>query len=143
MGADFGENGPEAAGGVDAFWMQVWRLTGPWVLYDGTCPMCRRGEQIFGTRLRRRGFRLTTLQSAVGCHFAQGRCDEMKVVTREGRVIGGAEGMAYLCDRFWWTRMLAWAWRVPVARRWMEQGYRWIAAHRHCDGNACAVRGAL
>ncbi len=119
---------------MDALLNEAWKLTGPWVLYDGNCPLCRRGEKLFGAMLRRRGFRLATLQSAAGCYFSNGREDEMKVVTREAKVIGGAEGLAYISGFVWWAVPLEWCWRIKALRPLLEWGYRWVAAHRKCEG---------
>jgi predicted DCC family thiol-disulfide oxidoreductase YuxK len=137
MGGDFGEE--FGACGETAFLAEAWRLTGPWILYDGDCPLCRRGEEMFGSMMRRRGFRLETLQGEVGGYFAGGRTEEVRVVTREGRMIGGAEGFAYICGHVWWALPVAWAWRIHGLRGLMRMAYRWVAAHRGCDGKACGT----
>ena len=112
-------------------------LTGPWVLYDGTCRICRGGAARFGPMLRRRGFRLATLQSPVGRQFATDGRDEMKVVTRDGRLLGGAEGVAHICKCIWWARPVAIAWRFRFCRTLMRRLYRWIADRRHCTPAGC------
>ena len=64
---------------------------GPWILYDGTCGLCSGGATRLGPIVVRRGFRLTPLQSPIGRAFDSG-VDEMQVITRRGKVVGGVEG---------------------------------------------------
>lgn len=124
---------------TDEVLIRSWELTGPWVLYDGNCPLCRRGERIFGAMLRWRGFRLETLQSGVGRYFSGGTELEMKVVTREGKVVGGVDGLLYISRFVWWALPLRVAGKVRAVRLLLERAYRWVAAHRGCDAT-CRVR---
>ena len=89
--------------------------------------------------MRRRGLRLATLQSAIGRELASGGVDEMRVLTRSGGVIGGAEGIAYLCGYVWWAKPVGWLWRMAWGRRIMRRAYIWVAAHRHCAAGVCEV----
>lgn len=111
---------------------QAHLLTGPWILYDGTCHLCQSGARRFGPLLRRRGFRLAPLQSAIARSFVHDTVYEMKVVTRRGQILGGADGIAHIARHIWWTRPLAWLWLVPPLRPLFRRLYAWIAAHRHC-----------
>ena len=88
-----------------------------WVLYDETCRICRHGAAQFGPMLQRRGFRLAPLQSEVGRRHAVDGKDEMKVVTSNGRIFGGAEAIAFLSGHIWWAKPLGWLWRAgPMSR---------------------------
>jgi predicted DCC family thiol-disulfide oxidoreductase YuxK len=122
---------------MNAIERQAILLTGPWVLYDGTCRVCRGSVVRFGPTLRRRGFRFATLQSEIGRAFDPGNADEMKVLLGDGTIIGGAEGMAHLCRHIWWARPLAWLWRVPAMRPYLRRAYARFAARRHCASVAC------
>ncbi len=100
------------------------------VFYDAECRFCiawaRRGEHWLG----KRGFRFAPLSEAA---------DEMRLQTTDGETIGGARAMVYLARRVWWTWPL-WAMsRVPSVMRWMERGYRWLAARRYCLNGACEI----
>ncbi len=114
-------------------------LTGPWILYDGTCRFCQSGAQCFGPMLRR-GFRLETLQNPLARQFITDTVDEMKVITRRGEILGGADGIAHICRHIWWTRPLARLWLLPPLRLFFRRLYAWIAARRHCLGGKCQRR---
>jgi predicted DCC family thiol-disulfide oxidoreductase YuxK len=124
---------------MDVLEAEACRLTGPWIFYDGDCPLCRGGERRFGPMVRRRGIRLATLQSERGRHFAGQGEDEMKVLTHEGQVIGGVEGFVYVSSYVWWARPLGWAWRWRRLRPMFQRVYRNIAKNRGCDG-ACGIK---
>jgi predicted DCC family thiol-disulfide oxidoreductase YuxK len=123
----------------DEILIRSWELTGPWILYDGHCPLCRRGERIFGAMLRRRGFRLETLQSEVGCYFSGGTESEMKVVMGRGKTVGGVDGLLYISGFVWWAAPMRVLGKVSAVRALLERAYRWVAEHRGCDA-ACHVR---
>ena len=94
---------------------------GPWILYDGTCGLCSGGATRLGPIVVRRGFRLTPLQSPIGRAFDSG-VDEMQVITRRGKVVGGVEAFAYICRHVWWAMPLTMLWYLPGCRqmlRWM------------------------
>jgi hypothetical protein len=70
---------------------------------------------------------------------------EMRVLTREGRVLGGADSLVYLAGemdarrRPWWAWLLVIGGRMPVAMPIMRAAYRWIAARRSCRHGSCTV----
>jgi predicted DCC family thiol-disulfide oxidoreductase YuxK len=120
---------------MDRILQTSWERTGPWVLYDGECALCRAGAARFAALLHRRGFRLAPLQSPVGRHFAPGQLSEMKLVTRDLRILGGAAAIAAIARTIWWAKPLAWLWNVRLLRPALKHAYRWIARHRSCtDG---------
>jgi predicted DCC family thiol-disulfide oxidoreductase YuxK len=114
-------------------------LTGPWILFDGTCAICRAGEARFGRMVRCRGFRLATLQSRIGREFDVPSTDEMKVITRDGAVLGGAEGFVHICSYIWWATPMALLWKIPLAQRGLRNAYQWVAANRHCANASCEI----
>jgi predicted DCC family thiol-disulfide oxidoreductase YuxK len=118
-----------------------------WVLYDGRCGFCSAGARRTAGILKSLGFDLLPLQTpwvvqrlgASATLMAQ----EMALLTREGRVVGGVDAYVYVAEQFWWGRPFAWlARRRPVDRvlRWT---YRWIAAHRQQISAACRLRPDL
>jgi hypothetical protein len=63
----------------------------------------------------------------------------MKVLTHDGRTLGGADALIYLASRLWWSRPVSAIAQIPAVRRLLWRGYRWIAAHRSCIRGACRV----
>lgn len=102
------------------------------VLYDGECPLCLGLVDRFGPFISGLGFELGSLQEA-GYPL-----DEMRVVTADGRVYGGADGVVHLVSRVWWGRPLASLTRLPGGMPLARRAYRFVAARRHCRGGACA-----
>ena len=102
------------------------------VLYDGQCPLCLGLVDRFGAFIARRGFELGTLQAA-GYPL-----DEMRVVTVDGRVFGGADAVLHIVGQVWWGRPLTLLAGLPGAMPLARRAYRFIAARRSCVGGACA-----
>ena len=109
----------------------------PWILYDGSCEICTREAARLGAVAARRGFVLATLQSPVGRALDTLGTDEMKVVTHQGSVLGGAEAIVYVARHVWWAWPLAFLWRFAHCRSVLRRLYRWIADHRHCLDGVC------
>ena len=112
-----------------------------WVLYDGDCGMCTALARRFSSALARRDFKLAPLQENwVRAKLAlpeEELMSEMRVLTPEGGVIGGADSIVYLASRIWWAKPFALAARLPGAMPALRGGYRWIAEHRGCRHGAC------
>ncbi len=114
------------------------------LFFDADCRFCSALAGRFGPLLRGREFAIEPLQGGV----AQRRLGmepgealtEMKVITREGGTVGGAEAVVYLARFVWWgvpIRLLA---RLPGGMGLLRRGYRWVARNRACVGGACGVR---
>lgn len=117
-----------------------------WVFYDGQCSLCIDLADRFGRSLARRGFGLAPLQTPwvrnrLGL-TPRSDLTDMKVLTRDGEVLGGADGAIHLARYLWWAWPLYALARLPGMRRMLRLGYRWIAERRHCLGGACAPRRA-
>ena len=115
---------------------------GGWVLYDAQCRFCvglaRRAER----PLARRKFRLAPLQTdgaRAGLGNGEELLREMRVVTAQGRVFGGAAAVVELARHFWWAAWLQGVAKLPLGKRALDAAYRWIAARRYCLGGACAL----
>jgi hypothetical protein len=63
---------------------------------------------------------------------------EMRLVLDDGGACGGAEAMIALARLIWWAAPLVWLSHVPGAKRLLDAGYLWLAAHRKCVGVACS-----
>ena len=112
-----------------------------WVFYDGRCSMCARTVGRVRRTLIRRGFLLAPLQRG----WVQERLglgpeellDEMRVLTADGEILGGAEAAIYLARHIWWGRPLATLARVPGALSVLRRLYRFIARRRRRFGGVC------
>ena len=111
--------------------------------YDAACPFCVRWTNRARGTLESRGFVIIPLQSdwarrALKVPEAD-LLREMRVVTLQGEVFGGADALLYL------ARRIAWAWplwalaSVPGVKPLVGAVYRIVAANRTCAGNACRV----
>src|SRR4029077_11809724 len=96
-----------------------------------------RCERIF----RPRGFLFLPLQT----NWIMDRLDlepgaplgEMRLLTADGRSIGGADAVVFLARQIWWAWPFAALAQSPAMHKLLDRGYRWIAAHRDCDHITC------
>ncbi len=107
-----------------------------WILYDGDCRYCVAAAHRFERLFRRRGFHFIPLQTP----WVQERLgfqlgaplEEMRVLTRENRNLGGVDAVIFLAGRIWWSSPFPLVAKLPGVRGVLDRGYRWIAAHRGC-----------
>src|SRR6266487_592884 len=112
-----------------------------WILYDGDCRSCAGAAKRFERIFRRRGFLFLPLQT----DWVMKRLDlepgapleEMRVLTSDGRDVGGADAVILLGRQIWWVWPFVALARLPGMHKLLDRGYRWIAAHRGCDHIAC------
>ncbi len=112
-----------------------------WILYDGDCRSCAGAAKRFERIFRRRGFLFLPLQT----DWVMKRLDlepgapleEMRVLTSDGRDVGGADAVIFLGRQIWWVWPFVALARLPGMHKLLDRGYRWIAAHRGCDHIAC------
>src|SRR4029077_2661714 len=112
-----------------------------WILYDGACRSCAASAQRFDRIFRRRGFLFLPLQT----NWVMQRLDlepgapleEIRVLTADGRGIGGADAVVFLARQICWALPFAALAQSPAMHKLLDRGYRWIAAHRDCDHITC------
>jgi len=107
-----------------------------WIFFDEDCSFCRdlalRFERLFG----KRGFYFEPLQR----EWVQERLnltreqalEEMRILTEDGQVFGGADAVIFLARQLWWAAPFASIARIPSIHTLLDRGYRWMAAHRTC-----------
>ena len=127
----------------------IHRYTPPagWVVYDGDCGVCAGLARRFRRMLERRGFALVPLQSpwmSSRLRFSYGiplerLMDEMRVLTADGRALGGADAVLFLARRIWWAWPLAAVGASPTIRALLRRVYCWFAARRHGFSRACEI----
>jgi predicted DCC family thiol-disulfide oxidoreductase YuxK len=112
-----------------------------WVFFDRECRICTSLARRFRRPFEKRGFGLAALQDPrVGVllglppdHLLR----EMRVVTTEGEIHGGAEAIVYLAGQIWWAWPIHAAAQLPGVLGILAAGYRWFANHRHCASSKC------
>ncbi len=112
-----------------------------WVLYDGDCGMCTALAKRVSPLLARRDYALAPLQEQwVRSKLALPEdelLNEMRVLTPEGALIGGADAVVFLASRIWWSLPFAMAARFPGVMPVLRAGYRWVAENRGCRHGSC------
>ena len=117
----------------------------PWVCYDAECGLCVRWAERFRTTLEGHGFALIPLQSpAVVSLLAVPPGEllsEMRVITQDGRIFGGADALIYLSRVIF--KPLFMLTRFPGARLLLRAVYRLIARNRTCSAGTCPTSSII
>jgi predicted DCC family thiol-disulfide oxidoreductase YuxK len=114
-----------------------------WVLYDDTCPICRREAGRWQAVFARRGFHFAPLQLS-WAKTRQGLPadtlpSEMKLLLTDGRELGGAEALAELARQIWWLRPFGVLASLPSFRPGFDAAYRWLARNRYRLRGQCEL----
>jgi predicted DCC family thiol-disulfide oxidoreductase YuxK len=113
------------------------------VCYDGDCPLCLGLIKRCGSAMRRAGFTLARLQDG----WVQRRLgitgipDEMKLITAEGTVIGGADAVLAIAEGLGLPHDLVQGARSALVMPLLRRFYVAVAKHRACVGAVCRVPG--
>ena len=114
-----------------------------WVAYDAECSFCTALAGYLEAILRRNGFGLVPLQEpwlADRLGRTPGEIiDEMKLLTNDGRVFGGADAAVELGRSVWILRPVVWITAMPGGWHFLKWSYRWIARHRKCGNGFCRI----
>jgi predicted DCC family thiol-disulfide oxidoreductase YuxK len=106
----------------------------------GNARFVRGWHTDFGA-LARRGFGLAALQDPRAASLLsippEEMLREMRVLTTEGALYGGANAILFLAGRIWWAWPVYFAGRLPGCDWLLDAGYRWLAAHRRCSRQGC------
>ena len=114
-----------------------------WIFFDRDCSICTSLARRFRRTFEKRGFGLAGLQdprvaALLGLPTDQ-LLREMRVITAEGELFGGADAIVYLAGQIWWAWPVYVAAQLPGMRRILRAGYRWVADHRRCSSGKCSV----
>ncbi|GJM25016.1 MAG: hypothetical protein DHS20C16_14310 [Phycisphaerae bacterium] len=116
-------------------------LESGWVFFDGECPMCVTLANRFAGIFRRIGYRIAPQQTAwvrERLGLSEGEpLTEVRVLSPDGQVVGGAEAVVFVAQRIWWAWPLYALSRIPGVMIILRTIYRHIAANRFCISNAC------
>jgi predicted DCC family thiol-disulfide oxidoreductase YuxK len=114
-----------------------------WVFFDRDCRVCTSLARRFRRTFEKRGFGLAALQdprvAALLALPSEELLREMRVITCEGEIHGGAEAIVYLAGQIWWAWPLFAAARIPGVPRILDACYRWFADHRPCSSGTCSL----
>ncbi len=110
-----------------------------WVFYDGECTFCISLAARGRTYLQRHGLELVPLQGVEAARLPPGEdsMEEMKVLTRDGVVHGGADALVYLAGLNRWGGVVRFFACLPGVLPLLRRGYRWVAANRRCLNGQC------
>ena len=116
-----------------------------WILYDGRCPICRRGARRMGAVVLRRGFKLSPLQRRWVRDLVERQPepvgDELLLLLPDGRLLGGVDAFVHLAWRVWWAWPFAVLASLPGLNFLARRFYAWFAANRLGISRACGVDG--
>lgn len=107
-----------------------------WILYDGGCSFCFRWVHLWKGVIEKRGFALKDLQSACSDGTfevpPENLLDDIRVLTRDGKVVAGADAYLYVTRLIWWAWPFYAIFRLPGFNRLLWWGYRSFARNRYC-----------
>ncbi len=114
-----------------------------WVFFDADCAFCSTWARRMRAVLASRGFGLAPLQSSrvrALLSLPDGELlREMRLLTANGSVLGGADALIHLARNIWWAWPVYALAQLPGTRALLVAVYRWLAAHRHCLAGTCEV----
>jgi len=110
--------------------------TGPTLIYDGECGICRQSVALVKRwdreqRLRYVPFQDTAAVARFGIALPR-LAAAMHLVFADGRVYPGADAIPKLLELFPGKRWLAPLFRIPGVLPLARRIYAWIAMRRHC-----------
>jgi len=114
-----------------------------WILYDGGCGFCFRWVRFWKNIVERRGFAIKDLQSASAdglLHIPkENLLDDIRVLSRSGRIESGANAYLYVARRIWWAWPFYAIFSLPGFRWMLWQGYRWFNRNRYRFSRHCPL----
>ncbi|HLW85560.1 MAG TPA: DUF393 domain-containing protein [Candidatus Sulfotelmatobacter sp.] len=114
-----------------------------WILYDGGCGFCFRWVLFWENVVVPRGFAIKDLQSA----YADGSLrisqenllDDIRVLTRAGKLESGADAYLYVARRIWWAWPFYTIFGLPGFHSLLWWGYRWFNRNRYRVSRYCPL----
>lgn len=115
-----------------------------WVLYDGSCGICRRWAPFWENALRRRGYGIAPLQAdwvrARMRMEEQELLKDLRLLLADGTHLSGAAVYRYAMKRIGWLWPVYGLSLVPGLRQIFDWSYRTFARNRHRVSDACGLR---
>jgi len=114
-----------------------------WILYDGGCGFCFHWVQFWKKVVEARGFAIKDLQSASAEGILQvpqeNLLDDIRVLTRSGKLESGADAYLYVAQRIWWAWPFYAIFSLPVFNSMLWWGYRWFNRNRYRFSRHCPL----
>jgi predicted DCC family thiol-disulfide oxidoreductase YuxK len=114
-----------------------------WILYDGGCGFCFRWVHLWEKIVSRRGFAVKDLQSASAEGIFQvppeNLLDDVRVLTRAGKLESGADAYLYIARRIWWAWPFYAVFSLPGFNEMLWWGYRWFNRNRYRISRHCPL----
>jgi predicted DCC family thiol-disulfide oxidoreductase YuxK len=115
-----------------------------WVFFDAECSFCSAWARRMRRTLESRGFGLAPLQSprvrALLNIPEEGLLREMRLLTADGTVLGGADVLLHLARNIWWAWPVFALAHLPGVRRLLASAYRSFARNRNCIAGTGKMR---
>jgi predicted DCC family thiol-disulfide oxidoreductase YuxK len=113
------------------------------IYFDGSCGLCTASVRRFQRIVTPRGFGFAPLQDpgvAERLGLSPGEIpDEIKLRTRGGHILSGADALIYVAGKIWWAWPV-WAISFLPGATWVMRGvYRRLASNRHRISGACRL----
>jgi predicted DCC family thiol-disulfide oxidoreductase YuxK len=114
-----------------------------WILYDAGCGFCFRWVHFWKGIVEPRGFAIKDLQSAHADGSLQisqeNLLDDIRVLTRTGKLESGANAYLYVAQQIWWAWPLYAIFSLPGLSRILWWGYRWFNRNRYRISRHCSL----
>jgi predicted DCC family thiol-disulfide oxidoreductase YuxK len=115
-----------------------------WILYDGSCGVCRKWVPFWENALRRRGFGIAPLQEEwvmEKLDLPPGKLlDDLRLLLADGTHLAGADVYRYAMRRIWWALPLYVFSVLPGGRQVFDSGYRTFARNRYRVSDTCGLK---
>ena len=106
------------------------------IYFDGTCGMCTGTAKRLHRIVSPRGFALEPFQNST--EFSEVP-EEMKLRTRDGRLLGGGDAIVYVCRHIWWAWPMWVMSFIPGMMPLLRWCYRKLARNRYRISGACRI----
>jgi len=115
-----------------------------WILYDGSCGVCRRWVPFWEKALQRRGFEIAALQEEWVVEKlklpAETLLNDLRLLLADGSHLAGAAVYRYAMRRIWWAFPIYLLSLLPGCRQVFDWCYRTFARNRYRLSAACGLK---
>lgn len=115
-----------------------------WILYDGSCGVCRQWVPFWENALRRRGFGIAPLQEEWVMEKLklppEKLLDDLRLLLADGTHVAGADVYRYAMRRIWWALPMYVFSVLPGGRQVFDFGYRTFARNRYRVSDTCGLK---